>query len=1380
MKNIKTLIGMLIFVLTLFIMMQNNVSKAVSISVRCTKCGETGQATYTDNGTSDHSTHKIEFKCPKCSYNIVTEGKHYVASYVQKGNYHDSICLCGRVVYANREHNYLWIPIDSNKCKGICKDCKYEVEQEHNFVDNVCTRCGVKLIKVNEYASDDRDSQYFVVRNTENSDLKVNFVVKGISNSANTSYRQLEFSDVVPANSTRIYTKSFMQTSAGDFISVNYYQVGGTSGALAFIGSYNNKSNNFEMGKNAYVTVLLPTDAPSSTRKWEDASGLTTSFYINNTGATTYGYTAVDGSNRDWFYKGIRGDLNVDTGVKASVGTGNLPNGQVLISYNDEHIHVYETTYEINNATHTAVNKCTKCGDTYKENVENHSWNENHKCKICEYQGTHSGGATNCATGAKCEGCGTEYTSALGHIEGEIESCTGPVRCSRCNEVLKEVAGHDYGDYTNGGPGENGIQGHYRECKRCKERTATEAHKYSSEPVLTKTNPRLTHCYLCEVCGYEGNVKTHTMVGVPIEGTSEPYYHRVECSVCKKFATEKEECTFTSKVTREATCQVPGIEQYTCLICNRHYDKEIETDHKYSSDVWQKDINGHWKLCDYGCGTKSTLEAHIDTSPKDGHCDVCNYVVAVEPVVEISSDQAVREGEKAEFFVRIIKGTQPMNFQWYYRDTRDSTSSRYVVEGETNQRLTLETTREMNGRYYFCEVWNNENGPKVETDASLLTVYYPHILEEELDDVEVKGGEEAVFEARIKVDGNPNKYTYQWYYARPQQAGEELPHGSRINGANEAIYKFIPQKNIKEEYYYCVVSNGEYEVTTKRARLTADVTSPTIAFGTFEDGGKKNSKDTIKIQFVVTDTGEGFKQDSFTADDIKLFVGNEEITSATKNLKYINNEGDNYIYELELSNLANCNGILSFVIQANSIEDNFGNTNSEKKLVTRIEIDNTLPLITYRKVQEYVDGKWVDKADKWVNKADRLKICFSIKDVNELDLSKLNESGIAVLVGDSENTDVKKSKVEYNKTEDYYELTLENITKNGKLKIKIAKDSIIDSAKNGNLETEFDVTSTAKEVLTVDNEAPKVTVKATLDSYESSDVYPGAVSDRSGWSNRDIYIQLVVDDGEGEVETYKKSVGDNLNFEDLKLSTGEITNKECISESIQSTIYYRVYDKAGNYSESNIEIKLDKITPNAPAIYLYENRKGGAIYKYNNGFSTENNILVMPNSATIVDTGNVQSGINLNSEHTYFTIAQYADTSKSGEISGKADHKYQYNESVFLQEDGYYEIQMFMEDIAGNKVQSEVYKLIINKKAENTIRVYNLNDIGSGVQSVTIKIHNGSRDGAEVIDPIIVENPYNEVIKNVKLPVGTFYVQVIIKDKVGNETELYTTIENKF
>lgn len=81
----------------------------------------------------------------------------------------------------------------------------------------------------------------------------------------------------------------------------------------------------------------------------------------------------------------------------------------------------------------------------------------------------------------------------------------------------------------------------------------------------------------------------------------------------------------------------------------------------------------------------------------------------------------------------------------------------------------------------------------------------------------VKAGTVATFSVRAS-GGNPNIYTYQWYYAMSQSET-----GIRISGATASSYTINAgnmSSDLNGRYYYCEVSNGQYTVKSSRAKLT--------------------------------------------------------------------------------------------------------------------------------------------------------------------------------------------------------------------------------------------------------------------------------------------------------------------------------------------------------------------------------------------------------------------------------------------------------------------------------------------------------------------------------------------------------------------------------
>ena len=355
-------------------------------------------------------------------------------------------------------------------------------------------------------------------------------------------------------------------------------------------------------------------------------------------------------------------------------------------------------------------------------------------------------------------------------------------------------------------------------------------------------------------------------------------------------------------------------------------------------------------------------------------------------------------------------------------------------------------------------------------------------------------------------------------------------------------------------------------------------------------------------------------------------------------------------------------------------------------------------------------------------------------------------------------------------------MTLSNIAGDGNLSILVPYNTFEDLATNVNQQEEFNIVLESAEQVTqviIDNTVPKFEnddLILTLDEFESDRFYPDLVMSTShdDWSKEDIYVQINATDSE-EIGYWMKSTN-GTDYVDMGKSS------EVLGNQLNTNVYYKVVDKAGNESDViSRKIKIDKIEPKKPVILLTEQRKSGALYSYNHLKPIYKTIHVNVDASTVVDQSIIQSGVVLDETKTYYTVTKYTDYKKTTMVGTTLT--YAYNQEAILNSNGYYEIQMIVTDLAGNQNKSDLYQVYIQKIAENTIRVTNLNDIGSGVKKVTIRIY---RQGASELatEEIIVENPYGEIVKNVNLGDGKFDVIAIIEDKVGNTKELRNEIEN--
>lgn len=826
--------------------------------------------------------------------------------------------------------------------------------------------------------------------------------------------------------------------------------------------------------------------------------------------------------------------------------------------------------------------------------------------------------------------------------------------------------------------------------------------------------------------------------------------------------------TGTSDHTASSAYQYDSSQHWnTCTVCGT---KLNVTNHSLSA--WKQSKTEHWKECTTGCGATSLQKASHTDANIDGFCDECNFMVAIPAAATISDAVIVKEGQEASFSISITRGTTPITLQWYY-NTTDSTSGGVPISGATADTLAFTTDKTMNNRYYYCAM-SNPAGTQYSPTAH-LTVYYTFTLGTQPQSVNLKKGESTTFQVGIGTRGNPDSYTYQWYIASSATAA-----GSRISGATSSTYSVTPTKNIHEEYYYCVVSNGKYEVISNRAKLVADITDPVVKIGTFDENIIINNKVTLKIPIIVTDTGEGYTENgsNFTEADVIVKVGGVAPSSLNKTLTLKTQSSGTYEYELTLTNI-NGNGTLSIEIPANSLEDNFHNKNAGITYTTKSTIDNTAPVIAFESITSGINGKYA-------NAEDTLLIRLTITEAVGINTNTFDASDVVVKIGGvNANADLSKT-VSYVGKTGYiytYQLAITNIKGDGSLSLTIPAGKIEDLGKNPNVETNLNVTNGEGQII-IDNTLPVITsLVTTLNGYNTTDVYPTVIAAKhNGWAKQDIYVQITATDNE-EIDYYEKSIN-GTNFSRMS------SYQEVIADSInseetnlgQGQIIYRVVDKAGNVSiQVGRLIKLDKIVPDKPVISLTEQRENGIPYLFDSSVPSTKTIFVKPDITTIVDKGDVQSGIDKDAlEQTSYTITRYSRIDKEEKLS---EITYAYNESQLLRSSGYYEIVMTMTDFAGNQIVSDVFKVYIEKRAENTIRVKNISDIGSGVVKATINIYkcdaSGTVTSEKAITPIEIDNPYREIVQNVRLGEGTFHVEVKLEDKVGNYKILTKKIVNK-
>lgn len=775
-----------------------------------------------------------------------------------------------------------------------------------------------------------------------------------------------------------------------------------------------------------------------------------------------------------------------------------------------------------------------------------------------------------------------------------------------------------------------------------------------------------------------------------------------------------------------ATCTSAAIYYYKCIRCTA---KGTNT---YTSG---SSLGHSWTKACSSCG-----QANIICSRNSSHIQThdCAISISTNP-----SATSAKEGEVATFSVTASGNN--ISYQWYYNNSGQSTGGT-LVNGATSSSYTISSvTSDMNNRYYYCVLTNGSMSTS--TTAAKLTVWYSHTISAQPVDVKVKKGETASFSVTAS-GGNPTSYTYQWY-----SAASSNETGTAISGATSSTYSFDPTTNVHEKYYYCVVSNGYYSVTSNRAKLMADVTKPTLNVGTPSvTHANVNTKFTVPI--IVTDTGEGFNTSTFTASDIKVKVKGTEITPTIKELSYSSVSGNDYTYTLTLKGITS-DGTLTLEVPSESIADNFENLNvSTSMVVTGITIDNTKPVIS-------LDGTVSGTNDGYVNEEGTITIPVKITDAGGINSSEFTKDDIVIKVGGTIVTDaeVTVNFVEKNGDDYKYTITIKDLSEEGEVTLEIEAGKITDKASNENEKTIISGLN-----VIVDNTAPRITqIVLSLDGYNSSSLYPASLpSTNESWTNKNVYAVVVATD-EGTmssgIDTYWHSEGNETNF--VKL----IADREIWQKEMNNIVYYRVCDKAGNISESvSVLLKIDTTSPIPAELSMKYNRENGLDYIYDVTNPASSSIYIKP--SVTEDVGIYKSGV-LKTEYV-ITFDDGTVTTVSEPIDSSI--------STLLKDTGTYKIEVTTTDKAGNTA-SKIFNAIVEKKIENTVKVNNLHDEGSGVQKVIITAR---RKGStlDVIEPIVLIKPGANINERIKLTDGTFIIKVEIIDGVGLTTTLEKEIVN--
>ncbi|MBO5179874.1 MAG: hypothetical protein J6B87_05975 [Clostridia bacterium] len=1038
-------------------------------------------------------------------------------------------------------------------------------------------------------------------------------------------------------------------------------------------------------------------------------------------------------------------------------------------------------------STGTEVRTCTACSATDSRTIplSGHSYSSNY---------TEDVAATCTAAGSKSQHCTrTGCTSkqnitaipALGHTGGTA-TCTNAKVCTRCGSSYGNALNHDFsGAWTK----YNDDQ-HRRKCSRCSE------YEYGNHSEGTAAT--CTEAKKCSVCSsYYGNSLGHNYTGAWTK--YDEIQHRRKCSRCSEYeygnhsggtatCTAAKVCSTCSTAYGNPlghnftiACPKCNTANIVCSRNNSHTDTHdcsiyvtpptVTSIHRWtgstiravathssgyytlSGDPTATNVGRYTATATLKGGTEPTYR-WSDTKTTEARTytwSIFDISVKSKATITGPTGVQVKTGEIATFKVVATSGTN-IKYQWYY-NTSNSTSGGTKIPGAKDTSYSVTVDKNMNNRYYYCVLSNNSDSvtsvTETASNTALLTVWWPHEISAHPVDTKVKKGETASFSVTA-TGGNPSTYTYQWYSVPSATGGTP----TKINGATQNTYSYAPTQNISGMWYYCVVSNGQYTLTSNRAKLVADITVPTVNAGTPSvTHANKNVRFTIPI--TVSDTGEGFNTNSFIASDVVVKVNGTKITPTVKTLDYKSQNGNNYNYVLTLEGVTS-DGLLTLEVAAGAISDNHGNLNANTSmLINGITIDNIAPVISS-------NGPVTGTNEGYINSKDKITVPVKVTDVGGINFSEFAPGDVAVLVGGAKNSDAQVTVTYTGKTgNDYtYIITITNITGNGEMTLEIADGKIYDFATNPNIKTTLSGLN-----VKIDNIKPIVNdIVLSLGSYNnSSKLYPESLPTyNESWINEDVYVVIKSSDESSGVETYWHSVGTKSNFNLMP------TDREVLSNEMdeRDKIYYKVIDRAGNESDiTEIIVKIDKTSPIVADLDMRLNRENGTIYEYEVDNPTSKSIYVKPKGT--VDSGTYQSGI---------LKTEYIITFNNGVTTTTSDIINAENETI-LKETGTYKIEVITTDKSGN-TSNQFFDAAIEKSTENTITISNIYDDASGVKKATIEVR---KQGAseDVFDPIIIENPGSTIKQRIKLSDGTFVITVKLEDAVGLVKELKQTITNE-
>lgn len=221
------------------------------------------------------------------------------------------------------------------------------------------------------------------------------------------------------------------------------------------------------------------------------------------------------------------------------------------------------------------------------------------------------------------------------------------------------------------------------------------------------------------------------------------------------------------------------------------------------------------------------------------------------PVKASVASQGAKSGTAATFSVSVAGGyPEAFRYQWYTASSINGNLEK--IEGGTSAEYTVPAdlaTPDRDGSIYCCTVENGQGEGAIFSNMARLDVYYPPVVSAPAPQ-QVESGQRVIFSVRA-TGGNPDQYNYQWYDADSYGGS-----GNAIPGAQSPDYTIAADAvtpAISGHCYYCVVSNGQYEIVSERAMLTvtggagADGPADNVAGGGLPGPGAQKTQYEIRF-----------------------------------------------------------------------------------------------------------------------------------------------------------------------------------------------------------------------------------------------------------------------------------------------------------------------------------------------------------------------------------------------------------------------------------------------------------------------------------------------------------------------------------------------------